>query len=143
MTFGTDDRLHVSGWYSHNIVRFNIGAGASEVFVATASGGLASPGRITFGPDGNLYASSHVEGSTTVTDPGKRYSGATGAFLGDFVTAGSGGLDSVAGIAFGPDGNFDVANRSSGDVKRYSGQTGAFLGTFVAKGSGGLVSPVR
>jgi hypothetical protein len=143
MTFGPDDRLYVSGRYSHNIVRFDIGSGASEVFVATASGGLAIPWGITFGTDGNLYASSHVEGSTTVTDPVKRYSGSRGAFLGDFVTAGSGGLDSVAGIAFGPDSNLYVANRSSGDVKRYSGQTGAFLGTFVAKGSGGLVSPVR
>ena len=64
----------------------------------------------------------------------KRYDVATGAFLGDFVTPGSGGLGGLwLGLGFGPDGNLYVANGGPGNnVLRYSGVSGAFLGEFAA-----------
>lgn len=71
-----------------------------------------------------LFVSS--EGTHSV----KRFHGMTGAFLGDFVSPGSGGLGGPQGIAFGPDGNLYVASRDSDQVLRYNGQTGAFLGVF-------------
>ena len=70
-----------------------------------------------------------------------RYS-ETGAPLGDFVTAGSGGLASPRGLAYGPDGNLYVASRNSSSVLRYDGSTGAFIDAFVASGSGGLSTAV-
>lgn len=72
----------------------------------------------------DLFVSS--EGTHSV----KRYNGTTGAYMGDFVTPGSGGLGGPQGIVFGPDGNLYVSSRDSGAVIRYNGQTGAFMNVF-------------
>lgn len=141
MVFGPDGGLYVGGKLSQNIVRFDVGTGTSTVIVATASGGLGNPRGLAFGPDGSLYATSHVSPNAATTDTVKRYDGTTGAYLGDFVTAGSGGLNDANGLAFGPDGNLYVASNLSNEVKRYNGQTGAFINNFVTAGSGGLVGP--
>src|SRR5438128_1713648 len=55
-----------------------------------------------------------------------RYDLATGASLGDFVPAGSGGLNRPTSMTFGPDGNLYVSGGSSG-VTRYDGKTGTFM----------------
>jgi len=70
-----------------------------------------------------------------------RYDGTTGAFIGVFVTAGSGGLDEAEGMAFGPNGNLFVASELGNAVLEYNGTTGAFVGEFVAADSGGLSEP--
>lgn len=44
------------------------------------------------------------------------------------------------GLAFGPDGNLYVTDRSG--IARYNGRTGALIDAFVVQGSGGLVGPV-
>jgi DNA-binding beta-propeller fold protein YncE len=56
-----------------------------------------------------------------------RYNETTGAFLGTFISAGSGAPH--RGI-FGPDGNFYVASADNDRVLRYNGTTGAFLDIF-------------
>lgn len=66
----------------------------------------------------------------------------SGALIGSFVTAGSGGLDNPGGLAFGPNGNLFVNSRATGAVLEFNGSTGAFIGTFVAAGSGGLAQPL-
>ncbi|KKS44676.1 MAG: hypothetical protein UV05_C0002G0008 [candidate division CPR1 bacterium GW2011_GWA2_42_17] len=68
-----------------------------------------------------------------------RYDGITGAALGAFVAAGSGGLTSPEDIKFGSDGNLYVACYS-GTIKKYNGTTGAYIGNFVTAGSGGLAN---
>lgn len=56
------------------------------LFVEVSSGGLDSAIGLTVGEDGNLYV------SNSNTNSIKKYDGATGDFLGDFVTSSSGGL---------------------------------------------------
>ncbi len=69
--------------------------------------------------------------SSRLTDQVLRYDGITGAFLGEFVTAGSGGLDVPGGLTFGSDGNLYVAGGGSEPrVRRYDGATGAFVDDF-------------
>jgi outer membrane protein assembly factor BamB len=100
------------------------------------NGGLNRSMGMAIGPDGNLYVGSYS------TNQVLRYSATTGAFLGAFVTAGSGGLNGPAidGLAFRPDGKLYVASRDSGSVLRYDATTGAFIDTFVTPNSGGLSS---
>jgi outer membrane protein assembly factor BamB len=98
------------------------------------NGGLNLATGMAFGPDGNLYVGS------LNTNQVLRYNAVTGAFMGVFVAAGSGGLTTPAqeGLAFRPDGKLYVASRDSATVLRYDATTGAFLDTFVPANSGGL-----
>jgi outer membrane protein assembly factor BamB len=100
------------------------------------NGGLDRSTGMTFGPDGNLYVGSLNTNSVL------RYSATTGAFLGAFVTSGSGGLTTPAleGLSFRPDGKLYVASRDNSSVLRYDATTGAFLDTFVPSNGGGLQS---
>jgi sugar lactone lactonase YvrE len=77
----------------------------------------------------------------TLGDSVSRYSEATGAYLGEFIAAGAGGLTAPDAITLGPDDNWYVSSGtgSSGQILRYDGQTGAFMGVF-AQG-GGLTRP--
>jgi hypothetical protein len=78
---------------------------------------------------------------SVLTDQILRYNGSTGAFVGAFVPAGSGGLDAPSGLIFGPNRNLYVSSAGSARVLRYDGSTGAFLDAFVPPGSGGLAGP--
>ena len=114
------------------------GLGSLGALVAKANnGGMDRSSGMVFGPDGNLYVGS------LNTNEVLRYDSATGALLGPFVTAGSGGLigPAVNGLIFRPDGRLYVASRNSDSVLRYDASTGAFIDTFVAAGSGGLLQP--
>jgi DNA-binding beta-propeller fold protein YncE len=61
----------------------------------------------------------------------------TGAYLADFIAAGSGGLSDPDGLTFGPDGHLYVSSgtNTSGQILRYHGKTGAFIDVF-AQGNG-------
>jgi len=61
-----------------------------------------------------------------------RYDAETGALIGEFVAAGSGGLKDTAGIAFGPDSNLYVASWSSNEILRYDGADGTFIDEFIS-----------
>ena len=60
--------------------------------------GLDYPLDPIIGPDGNVYVSGFNSGNVV------RYNATTGAFIDEFITAGSGGLTAAYGMAFGPDG---------------------------------------
>ncbi|HEY3242208.1 MAG TPA: hypothetical protein VGM03_02565, partial [Phycisphaerae bacterium] len=85
------------------------------------------------GAAGDLYVSA---GNRVV-----EFDGETGAFVGNFVQPGSGGLDEAQGLVFGPNGNLFVANRmqfldTSDQILEFDGQTGAFIRALVPTGGG-------
>jgi DNA-binding beta-propeller fold protein YncE len=100
-------------------------------FVPQGSGGLARPGTLAFGPDGDLYVRKGT-GAGLPNDSILRYDGRTGAFLGTFI--GPIGHE-INDFVFGPDRNVNV-NSAGGNVLRYDGTTGQPLGLF-AGGIGG------
>jgi DNA-binding beta-propeller fold protein YncE len=126
------------------VLRFD---GESGAFIDNfaVGGNLKSPRGIIFGPDGDLYVADRNmparEGRVA------RYDGTTGAYLGDFVALGSGGLDIPTAAVFGPDSNDDgqldlyVGSFGNDSILHYDGTSGAFLGAFVPSGSGGLAGP--
>jgi hypothetical protein len=62
----------------------------------------------------------------------KRYNASTGAYVDNFISAGSGGLTTPRNIAIGPlDSNVYVSSSGTNSVKRYSGRTGAYIGDFI------------
>lgn len=67
----------------------------------------------------------------------KRFDGVTGAFISEFVSGGSGGLQDPLGICFGPDGNLYVGDNATGTVKQYDGTTGAYVNDFITGVGGG------
>ena len=66
---------------------------------------------------------------------------AEGAYGGDFVPAGSGGLSMPGGLALSPGGTLVVASMGTDSVLEYDGATGAFVGALVPPGSGTLEDP--
>src|SRR5262249_34723023 len=56
-----------------------------------------------------------------------RYNEATGAFIDEFVSSGSGGLNSPRSLLLGPHGNLYVSSGGTDSVMRYDGTTGAPL----------------
>ncbi len=116
-----------------NLVRRFNGVTGQFLGNATTGDGCNGPHWIVRAPNNSILVSC---GSSNV----KRYDATTAAFLGDFVTAGSGGLNNACGLLFATDGSLLVASAWTNDIKRYDGVTGAYLGVFAS--GGGLVTPV-
>jgi hypothetical protein len=70
-----------------------------------------------------------------------RYDGQTGAYLGAFIAANSGGLVAPAELLF-EGGSLYVSSQNTNEVLRYDAQTGAFLDHAATAGQGGLDRPV-
>ncbi len=79
--------------------------------------------------------------SSVNTDNVLRYNETTGAFIDEFVTAGSGGLVDPRDMNFAPDNNLYVSSEFNDNILRYNGTIGAFIDVFVTAGSGGLDHP--
>ncbi len=116
------------------ILEFNAQTGVYVDSVISNLGSSQIQG-MTMGLDGYLYISAfntqtNIDGRVLRVDP---ISGAVNTF----VSPGSGGLFSPAGLTFGADGKLYVLNNSSsgnnytkGSVLRYDGTTGLFLDVF-------------
>src|SRR5688572_30316544 len=87
-----------------------------------------------------LAARPVAAGSLLINDSSKvlRYNAATGAFIEPFIPTGTGGINFVTSMAWGPDGNLYIGDSGTSSICRYDGTTGAFIGTFVPARSGGL-----
>ena len=156
---GPDGNLYVSGKDSSTVYRFDAVSGnplpapgkTGAVFVSVGSGGLNLARDIGFGPDGALDVVS--EGTSSVL----RYDPVTGAFLGEVIASGSGGLAAPRGLTFRGGYAYvtsvgtETAAPGKDSVLRYDATTGAPAGLsglpgdagFIASGSGGLDNPSR
>jgi len=127
--FGPDGHLYVPIWNSGSapLLRFDGTTGAA---LSNAATGLQFPFDVAFSPhDSNVYVTDGFSSRV------RRFNPATGALVGTFVAAGSGGLSNGVGLKFGPDGDLYVASAGSDAVLRYNGTTGAFIGIFTSGGS--------
>ena len=100
MTFGPNQTYLYVTSSSNQVLEYNARTGA-YVGVA-ASAGVSDPDDVTFGPDGLLYVLS--AGNNRIL----RYT-ATGAYVDDYVPAGSGGMVNPYAMAFGPNGDLYVS----------------------------------
>ncbi|MCB1553705.1 MAG: hypothetical protein KDJ14_07815 [Xanthomonadales bacterium] len=111
------------------------GAFLGNFFTIQPSG--FAPKYMEFGPDGNLY----IVGNGSAGNRVLRYDAASGQSMGEFVSAGSGGLGSGQGLVF-RGAHLYVSNASANNVLRFDAQTGAFDRAFVSTaGNGGLSNP--
>ena len=111
------------------ILEFDAFTGQFAGVLATPQGGSQISG-MTYGPDGNLYASYWNAASNS---NGRILKIAPDGTATTFVAAGTGGLQIPTGLTFGPDGNLYVASNQGG-VLRFDGGTGAFLSVFATSG---------
>ena len=118
LVFGPDGNLYVTVLdlgKGDSVLRYQGPWSASpgafiDAFVTPGSGGLTAPIGLLFGPDVNgdgvqdLYVTSGEQNPNFVTKPHtsaiKVYDGQTGAFIRDFVSPGSSGLDAPSYFTF-------------------------------------------
>jgi len=137
---GQDFDVFVAGFTS-GIHRYDRDTGAPKgLFIEPDAGGSPiGPTDLVFAPpsvaDGDLLVTSFQPGGGI-----RRFDPFTGAFVNNFVTAGSGGLAFPNSIAI-DGGDLYVTSAGTHAVLRYDGETGAFVDDIVPAGSGGLSTP--
>src|SRR5262249_17524741 len=91
-----------------------------------------SPNNLAFGPDanGNANADLYVSTSSGVS----RYDGTTGAYLGTYITNGSGGLSNANSMTFDPTQTYLYVTSSTNQVLNYNARTGAYVGVAASAG---------
>jgi sugar lactone lactonase YvrE len=129
-TFAQD--LYVST--ETRVLRYTANGVFVSEFVPAGYGGVSNPTGIAFGPDHNLYESNATQKEVM------RFAGASGYPLASaggagaiYVPAGSGGLLSPHGLAFGGDGKLYVASGGAPNgVLRYDVPSATFLSNFTS-----------
>lgn len=141
--FGPDGDLYVCAEQVDRVLRFDgdtlaplgVFVGDDPLTLQDENGPLNGPTGASFGPDGHLYVASFEN------DRILRYDGASGAYLGEFVSARLGGLDGPdAGTKWGPDRLLYVPSFWNDRILRYD-TSGAFVDEFVSAGEGTLRQP--
>ncbi len=130
----SDGKVYVARAYTEEVLRFDAVTGEFvDVFVSAGAGGIMHPDGMMFGPDANddgmpeLYVTGWLSHSVV------RYDGMTGATLGTFVTAGSGGLSYPFSLAFRNDELF-VTSAGTNQILKYEASSGNFLGVAASTG---------
>src|SRR5262249_33773638 len=114
--------LAITSYGTNSVMRYDERTGepapaegqSGATFVPPRSCGLRSPLLPLYAPDGSLLVSGGEENNVL------RYNPVTGACLGEFVEAGSGGLTVPTGMAFSPDRtHFYIASNFNNRILRY------------------------
>lgn len=125
--------LLVSSRFNDSILRYDAQDGTFHGVFASGPD-VDNPNGMALGPNGDLFVGLGDIGAVARLDV------ASGAYLGQFIPQGSGGLGGVRDIVFGPDGDLYVASGTTDEVLKYSGVDGAYLG--IAASGHGLDGPV-
>lgn len=123
---GPDGELWVPSYFNNRVIRFDGDTGAT---LGALPGSIGRPRVIEF-RGGVAYITS--ETSNTV----RRFNAATLAAMPSLMPAGSGGLLTPIGMAFGPNNVLYVASSGNNRILKYDAGTGAFLGQFADAGAG-------
>jgi len=113
MAIGPDQKLYVSSYSTHSILRYDGVTGEFLGEFVTPGDGLGRPGQFAWGPDGHLYVCSWDNSSVLM------YNGQSGVFKKIFISKGKGGLDGAWGLVFEDDGNLLVASSENDKVLRF------------------------
>jgi DNA-binding beta-propeller fold protein YncE len=119
--------LLLAGFAADAVVRYNDSGELVGVFASHAT--MNGPTAMVYNTAGDLLVLN--EFSLNVL----RFDGATGAFLGTFISSadlGSVGIGDPSDMEIGPDGNLYITNHfnTAANIWRFDGSTGAYLGTF-------------
>ena len=112
ITVGPDGYLYGT---SNGVKRYNNLTGEDTGMFATHAS-INNAVDLAFGPDGNLYVTSHL------TSEIYRFNGTTGAFIDVFANSSS-GLNGPTGLTFGPDGKLYVCSAWGNQILRYNTST--------------------
>jgi hypothetical protein len=128
------NRLIIAQRNTNTLLSFNLdNLSAAPQILSTE--GLNKPEHLAIDSNDNIY----------VTNAGSRdlsQFDSSGNFLGQFISAGSGGLGQPGCLTFGPEGNIYICSSDTDQVFKYDGASGSFLNVFVQTGAGGLNQPV-
>jgi streptogramin lyase len=111
----------------HNVLKFDASKG--DFLKTFVQMGQAEATDIAWGPDGDLFLTDVVNAAVL------RYDGNTGAYEGQFVKPGAGGLASPQSLVFGPSGNLYVTGTPLTQINEYDGTTGEFVKTVFSAGA--------
>jgi sugar lactone lactonase YvrE len=121
--------LYVASTTNQEVLQFNATTGA---FVSVFISGVNAH-NMAVGPDANGNANADLYLSTS--NGVSRYDGTTGAYLGTYITNGSGGLSGAGAMTFDPSQTYlYVASTGSNQVLKYNARTGAYVGVAASAG---------
>ena len=126
---GSDGLLYVPSYFSNQIIRYDLQAQTSEVFV----NGIGRPRVLVFEGD-HLYVTSET------ADAVRRYE-LDGTFVDNFIQPGSAILDEPVGLAFHNNSWF-VSSASMDKVLQFDAGGTLVNANFIPAGSGGINGPV-
>lgn len=130
ITIGPNGNVFVSSTDTDEVKQFDVLDGSPIAIPPLQNGNfvvspaITRPGRLKFGPDGDLYVLSVQSGTGSV----HRFDGTTGADLGIFAAHQD--LINPTGLTFGPNGDLYVSDEVSGNIKLFDGTTGFYNGVF-------------
>lgn len=160
LVFDSQGRLYVSSYRNDRVLRYDSDGRFLDTFVLPGfqpgRAGLDGPRGITFGPDVNNDGVDDLYVASANNDKVVVVSGASGAFIKDFVKPKAGGVGRPSAIAFGPDGDLFVSSMYNSQLKKYNGTsqrgnailrfngfTGAFVDDFTQFASDGQLTDAR
>ncbi len=124
--------LYVGSPGNNEVLQYNRITGAFvSVFISSVT-----PNSLAIGPDANGDSNDSNADLYVSTSSGvSRYNAATGAYLGTYITNGSGGLSNAGAMTFNPSQTYlYVASTGTNEILDYNALTGAYVGVAASSG---------